>query len=97
MFTGPPIITRHPANKVVNITVGTTLSCEATGVNVEYQWEVSSIDEEQWERFYGITSASFSFHSATSKKYRCIAFNEAGRTISNASTVTFVGKLLYHQ
>ena len=98
MFTGPPIITRHPANKVVNSTVTTTVSCKAIGDNVAYRWEESSIDGEQWTKIDGVDSASLALRRITkSEKYRCIAFNEAGETVSNASSITFMGKLLYHQ
>ena len=79
----------------------TTLNCKATHSveqQITYQWETSSINGGQWTIVSGGVGESLSLiNSETSKKYRCIASNEAGRTISNASSVIFMGKLLYQR
>ena len=99
LFTGPPIITSHPVNRVANTTVGVTFSCKTTGKKpITYKWEASSIDGEQWETLQGSDGESLSIRNVKkSEKYRCIASNEAGSTTSNASSVIFMSKLLYQQ
>ena len=98
LFVGPPTITTHPTNKVVNASVGTTLNCKATSGSIkqiQYTWEVSSADREQWIGIPFSNGETLVVRNLLySEKYRCIASNDAGSTTSNTSTVILMGKLL---
>ena len=96
LFIGPPTITTHPTNKVVNASVGTTLNCKATSDSqIKYKWEISSTDREQWTDIpYSNGETLVVRNLLYSEKYRCIASNDAGSTTSNTSTVILMGKLL---
>ena len=49
VFTGPPIITTHPASLLTNVSISVTLDCERTGRrSIIYQWETSNINGGQW-------------------------------------------------
>ena len=94
LLTGPPIIITHPTNEVINATTSVTLNCNATGGGkITYRWE-SSIDGGPWMLFFEDSSKIpvRALAQAMIMKYRCIASNEAGRTVSNTSIVTVMGK-----
>ena len=95
LFIGPPTITTHPTNKVVNASVGVTLNCRATSKKpITYQWEYIPANKNQWSTITGGNSGSiFVRNLMNSEKYRCKVSNEAGSTISNIAVVTLMGKL----
>ena len=96
MFIGPPIITTHPTNKVVNASVGTTLNCKATSEKeIIYKWEISSTNSEQWEDLSSSNGETLVVRNVIeSERYRCVASNDAGSTTSESATVILMGKLL---
>ena len=96
-YSGPPIIITHPNNEVVNATTSVILNCNATGGGkITYRWE-SSIDGGPWILFFEGSNKVPVRGLKQSEKYRCIASNKAGRTISNTSIVTLMGKSIHYQ
>ena len=93
LFTGPPVIIVHPANKVINTTTSVTLRCKGTGGgSIMYQWEYKLIDEGQWMSISDSNTEKIVIRNLQhTEMYRCIVSNGAGRTMSNVSTVTFTG------
>ena len=96
MFTGIPIIITHPSDQVTNATVSVTLNCQAAGGgSMRYNWETTDIAKDQWITIGDSNGPTLVIRNLEkSEKYRCIASNDAGSTISNSSTVSFLGKLL---
>ena len=95
VFTGPPTITTHPTSQLTNISVTVTLDCEGTGEgSITYQWETSNINGGQWMIISNSNSKELVVRNLEeSRQYRCVVFNEAGRTSSNVSTITVLSKL----
>ena len=95
-FTGAPIIITHPTNELIIINASQTfpLNCVGTGGgSITYQWQFSSINVEKWISIMGSNIRTFIVRNLQqSEKYRCVASNEAGSTISNASTVILMRK-----
>ena len=95
IFTGAPIIVTHPTDMVTNVSESVTLNCKGIGGgSITYQWETSDVSKDQWMEIRGDSDGEkLAIRNVEkSEKYRCIASNEAGSTISNASTVTLLGK-----
>ena len=95
LFTGPPVIIVHPGNKVINASMSTTLNCKGTGGgSIVYKWEYKSIDEGQWKSIDDSNTEKLVIRNLQqSEKYRCLVSNQAGRTVSNTSTVILMSKL----
>ena len=95
LFTGPPTIITHPTDKVTNTSESITLNCEGIGGGaITYQWEAGDVTEDEWTEISNSNAETLVIRNLEkSEKYRCIVSNEAGRTISNVSTVTLMGKL----
>ena len=95
MFTGIPVIITHPSDEVTNATVSVTLNCEAAGGGlIMYNWGTSDITKDQWTLIGDSDGPTLVIRNLEkSEKYRCVASNDAGSTISNSSTVTFLSKL----
>ena len=96
LLTGIPVIITHPSDGVTNATMSITLSCEAAGGGqIMYYWETSDVAKDQWIRIGNSDGSKLVLRNLEkSEKYRCVAFNDAGRVISNSSIVAFLGKLL---
>ena len=95
IVTGPPVIVTHPTNGVISAKEIITLNCKATGGgSITYLWQFSVVDGGQWISIMDSSTEKFIVRNLRqSERYRCIVSNEAGNTISNASTVTLMGKL----
>ena len=77
---------------VTNASESVTLNCEGIGGgSITYQWETSDITEDQWMEISNSNGEKLVIRKLDkSEKYRCIASNEAGSTVSNVSTVTLM-------
>ena len=75
--------------------MSTTLNCKGSGREpIIYQWEYSLIDKEQWKSISDSNTEKLVIRNLQqSEKYRCLVSNQAGRTVSNTSTVILMGKL----
>ena len=95
VFTGPPTITFHPTSQLMAMNMNITLNCEGAGKGkIEYRWETSDIDGEQWVVISDSNSRTLIVRNfEQSQQYRCVAFNEAGSTRSDVATITALGKL----
>ena len=90
LHTGPPTITTHPISRLTSDSMNVTLNCEGIGGgNITYQWQTWNIGEMQWKNVSINGTETFVVSDLDeSRKYRCVVSNEAGKTISNVSTVT---------
>ena len=90
MSTGPPIIITHPTSWLTSDSMNVNLNCEVTGRGtITYQWQTWNISEGQWKNISNNGTETFVVSDLhESQQYRCVVSNEAGKTISNVSTVT---------
>jgi len=93
-----PRITKQPAEDV-DVASGTTvtLSVQATGIGLTYQWQyaVETEDDFVYRSIKGATSPTFSF-KATTKSYqelRVVVSNKAGKVASDDSFITVESSL----
>jgi len=89
-----PIITMHPMSITIHLsdTTSVTLLCEANEA-LSYQWEKENGDILCNAK--GIDNNTLIIENLLPKhsgKYRCIARNENGTTLSNYATLTVLGK-----
>jgi len=72
-----------------------TLNCDGTSRGlITYQWEFRVIDGGQWVNISNSNSTMLVVRKLEqAQQYRCVVSNEAGRTRSNVSTVTILGRL----
>ena len=95
VFTGPPTITTHPENHLINISISVTLKCIGTGRgSIAYQWQTRNINGGQWMNISNSNKRRIVAEMLQqSHRYRCVVSNEAGSTRSNVATVTLLSKL----
>lgn len=86
-----PVITAHPRSASVLVGTTLTLSVEAQGEGLSYQWQVKAPDSV-WEDSIissantpGITLTAYSLHNGF--LYRCLVSNENGSVYSNSATL----------
>ena len=94
MFTDPPTITVHPTSRLIAVNMSVILDCKGTGNgSITYQWETSNNNGGQWMNISNSNNKTFVVQNLEqSQQYRCVIFNEAGRTKSNIVTVTILSK-----
>ena len=92
-FTGPPTIIIHPISHMTTVNLSVTLSCEGTGKgSIRYLWESSS-NGEPWVQISNSNKRNFTAKDLyQSQGYRCVVFNEAGRTTSNVANITVLSE-----
>ena len=73
-----------------------TLNCQgAGGGSITHRWEISDINKEEWREISDSDGEKLVIRNLdNSEKYRCVASNEAGSTISNTAIVTLMGRSL---
>ena len=73
-----------------------TLNCQGTGGGlITHRWEISDISKEEWREISDSDGEKLVIRNLdNSEKYRCVASNEAGSTISNTAIVTLIGRSL---
>ena len=84
----PPIIETHPQDKTIGEGKSVTLSVQARGTNLHYQWQKdgANLPDEISDQFT-VTTAS----PEDSGDYWCVVSNEGGSIASNHAHVT-IGK-----
>ena len=99
VFTGPPTITTHPENHLINLSISVTLKCKGAGRgSITYQWETSNINGGQWMTISNNNNSTLVVGTLEeSQQYRCVVSNEVGSTRSNVTTITVLSKLIAHQ
>ena len=92
----PPKITRHPESKSVATGKHITMTVQATGDNLHYQWQKDNIDLSDDNRHHGTgtdTLRIVKVEKGDSKaRYRCSVKNEKGEEFSKEAVLK-VGKL----
>ena len=90
-----PTIVTHPIDMVTNASESVTLNCKGTGGgSLTYQWETSDVMKDQWKEISNSNGEILVIRNLEkSERYRCIVSTEVGSAVSNASTVTLMGKL----
>ena len=95
VFTGPPTITTHPTSQLTNVSMSVTLYCRGTGKgSITYHWETKNINRGKWKNISDSNSERYVVKNIQqSKRYRCLASNEAGSNTSKIAIITLLGKL----
>jgi hypothetical protein len=91
-----PLITQAPASQTVNVPDAATFTAVASGTPAPaYRWQVSLNGGVSWSNVSsgtGGTTNTFTTPATTlafqGRKYRMVAANSAGRTVSTAATLT---------
>ena len=92
----PPTITRHPENRSVAIGVNVEFSIEATGDNVQFQWQKDGIDLSDGDKYRGVntdTLGIIAVEGSDEGDYRCLVKNDVGKVFSDGAHLSF-GKSL---
>jgi len=86
IFVNPlPSITEHPKSQSTIEGTEITLSIEASGDNLEYQWRFNEVDIQ------GATSQSYTIQSVALSDagiYDCVVTNSCGEVISNSAEIS---------
>jgi hypothetical protein len=89
---GEPAITAHPQNASVCTGNNHTFSVTATGLNVSYQWQLSTDGGTSYNNIPGATSASYTLTGITigmnNNRYRCVVSGCPPAVTSNAAILT---------
>lgn len=81
-----PIITEHPISQTVAQGASATFHVEATGENLNYQWQKFN-EDISGETAYSYMTTS----SSTAGMYRCIVSNSGGSDTSNYASLKITG------
>jgi hypothetical protein len=87
-----PVISSHPANRVIAVGQSATFGAVAIGIPAPtVQWQVSVNGGSSWSNISGATNSTYAatFTGADNgKRFRILAANSFGSTPSNAATLT---------
>ena len=88
-----PVITSQPENYEVAVGETAVFTVDATGENIQYQWQYSNNGGSTWNNsgMAGNKTASLNVVATAARNgqmYRCILTNEYGSIISDAATLT---------
>jgi subtilisin-like proprotein convertase family protein len=90
--SAPPVITVQPVSRVICQGTNTTFNVTATGINLTYQWQLSTNVGGTWNDIPGQTTNSTAITAATliqsGHQYRCIVTSGCGSVTSNSETLT---------
>ena len=93
----PPKITRHPESKSVATGKDITMTVQATGDNLHYQWQRDNVDLSDDDRHHGTGTDTLHIvkvEKGDSKaRYRCSVKNEIEEEFSKEAVLK-VGKLV---
>ena len=92
----PPKVTRHPETQSVATGVNTDFSIEATGDNLQFQWQKDGIDLSDGDKYWGVNTDTLDIvavERSDEGDYRCLVKNRVGKLFSDEAHLSF-GKLL---
>ena len=92
----PPKITRHPENLSVAIGVNVQFTVEATGDNLQFQWQKDGDDLSDGEKYCGMKTDTLSILAVKGDDegdYRCFLKNDVGQLFSDEGLLS-LGKLV---
>ena len=88
----PPKITRHQENKSVATGADITMTVQATGDNLHYQWQKDGIDLSNDDRHRDTGTHTLRIvkmeKSDNKASYRCLVKNEIGEKFSKDAVLT---------
>jgi subtilisin-like proprotein convertase family protein len=89
--SAPPVITVQPVARVICQGTNTTFNVTATGLNLTYQWQLSTDVGSTWNNIPGATANSTAVNGAalsqSGHQYRVIVTSACGTITSNAVTL----------
>ena len=83
------MITRQPTNKMITALQDVTLTCEAKGFEVKYEWKRHRNNSVIGRQSTLTISEATPLHS---DQYYCVAMTEGGYAFSNNVTLTVDGE-----
>ena len=93
----PPKITRHPENQSAAFGINIEFSIEATGDNLQFQWQKDGSDlNSDGDKYWGVNTDTLyivATEGSDEGDYRCLVENDVGKLFSDKALLSF-GKLL---
>ena len=92
----PPKITQHPKRQSVVTTTSVAFSVEATGDDLQFQWQKNCVDLCDGDRYCGTETDYLHIlmvERTDEGRYRCLVKNSVGEKFSNNAILT-VSKLV---
>jgi subtilisin-like proprotein convertase family protein len=90
--SAPPVITVQPISRVICQGTSTTFGVTATGLNLTYQWQLSTNVGATWSNITGATANTIAITNAalsqSGHQYRVIVTTACGSVTSNSETLT---------
>ena len=96
LTVNPPKIIRHPKNQSVAIGVNVEFRIEATGKNLQFQWQKDGSNLVNSGKYHGIYTDTLhivAVEGSDEGDYQCSVENDVGRLFSDVALLSF-GKLL---
>ena len=85
----------HPNSHIVTAGMTVTLYCNVSGFAISYAWDMKSINGGPWSRINNSNSYKYDVKNIQqSKRYRCIAGNNADTITSNPATIQILSELI---
>ena len=94
----PPKITQHPKHQSVVATTTVAFNVEATGDDLQFQWQKNCVDLCDDDRYYGTDTNSLDIlmvERSDEGRYRCLVKNCVGEKLSNVAIFTVRKLVLY--
>ena len=92
----PPKITQHPESKSVETGAPTTLTVEASGDELQFQWKKDCMDLSDDGRYHKTDTDTLFIAAAVEgdnkARYQCLVKNDIGKDLSREAVLT-VSKL----
>ena len=84
----------RPKSHVMTVGITVSLYCNVSGFVVSYGWEMRSTTGGSWSRISNSNNHKYDVRNIQqSKRYRCIASNDAGSVTSKAATIEILSEL----
>ena len=87
----PPTITKQPKSATAILGNPVVFTVDASGENLEYQWQYKKSGQTDWTDWSGATSKSLTVRGSSTNngcQYRCVVNNVVAHTDSLAATLT---------
>ena len=87
----PPKITRHPENQSVSIGEYVDFSIEATGDNLQFQWQKDGSDLSDNDKYCGVNTDTLCIVAVEANDegdYGCLVRNGGGKLVSDAALLS---------
>ena len=81
----PPKITQHPENKSVPTGASTTLTVEASGDDLQFQWQKDGKDLHDDSKYHGTKTHTLHIKDVEKGNYQCVVKNDVGELSEEAN------------